>query len=705
MNPHRAFAGLLPASVLLALAGCGRQDAPPAPAREFGRVDNARIEAADSEPGNWYTTGRTFAEERFSPLTAINTGTVDRLGFTWQYDLDTTRGLEATPVIVDGVMYFSGIWSRVYALDAATGAPLWTYAPVVDGQRARDACCDLVSRGIAVWQGKVYLATIDGFLIALDAGTGKPLWKQDTFIDRARAYTITGAPRIAGGKVVIGNGGGEIGVRGYVSAYDARTGAFAWRFFIVPGNPKLPFEHPELAEAARTWDPDSRWETGLGGTAWDSMAYDAKLNLLYVGTGNSNPYPLKLRSPNGGDNLYLCSILAIDPDTGKLVWHYQTTPGEEWDYTSVQHMILADLEVGGRTRQLLMQAPKNGFFYVLDRATGELLSAEKYVPVNWATHVDMKTGKPVRSPEGDYSKQPRVVSPSSYGGHNWHPMAYSPQTRLVYIPTIISSQYYEVQKNYPGYIPGYMNNVGVGYDLYDESKLNIPGDAAALKAWDPVAQKEVWRIDYQYTYNGGLLATAGNLVVQGTVDGYLRIYSADTGKLLKEIFTGSSIMAAPASYAVNGEQYITVLAGYGGANLRNFPDTSAAARYGNAGRVLTFKLGGGAVPIPPEKDWHAVNPPLPERMKVSKAVLKRGEKLFSEQCSVCHADEDKAGGYPNLLRLTPEKHRIFDEIVLRGAFAARGMSSFADFISEDDAHAMHAFIIERTHAVRGAKPR
>ena len=371
------------AALLLAMivGGCGKREAPAAaaaaPSTPYARVDRARVIAADSEPQNWFTTGRSFSEERFSPLDRINAGNVKQLGLAWEYDLQTQRGLEATPVVVDGVLFASSTWSKVYALDARTGRELWSFDPQVPGEWARNACCDVVNRGVAVWQGKVYVGTLDGRLIAIDANTGKPLWSQDTLIDRSRSYTITGAPRIAGGKVVIGNGGGEIGVRGYITAYDAESGAMAWRFFTVPGDPKLPFEHPELEAAAKTWDPNSRWEAGGGGTAWDAMAYDPQLNLLYVGTGNASPFPQSVRSPKGGDNLYLSSILAINPDTGRLVWHYQTTPGESWDYTAVQHMILADLEINGRVRKVLMQAPKNGFFYVLDRASGELLSAEK----------------------------------------------------------------------------------------------------------------------------------------------------------------------------------------------------------------------------------------------------------------------------------------------------------------------------------------
>ncbi len=567
-------------------------------------VDQARLAAADAEPHNWFTTGRTFAEERFSPLAQIHASNVAQLGVAWQYDLHTQRGLEATPVVVDGVLFTSSAWSKVHALDARTGKPLWSFDPGVPAAWAGKGCCDVVNRGVALWRGKVYVGTFDGRLIALDAASGHVAWQQDTIIDRLRSYTITGAPRIASGKVVIGNGGAEGGVRGYVTAYDADSGAFAWRFFTVPGDPAQPIEHPELELAARTWDPQSRWEAGGGGTAWDSMAYDAELNLLYVGTGNGSPFPIALRSPRGGDNLFLASILAIDPDTGRLVWHYQTTPGESWDYTAVQHMILADIQLEGRQRKVLMQAPKNGFFYVLDRRTGELLSAQKYVRVTWASHVDLRSGRPVPSGQADYAQQARHVAPGPFGGHNWQPMAFSPHTGLVYIPTIERSAYYALDRNYR-YAPGLA--VNTGRSLADESTAQQRDGVTltsrgALKAWDPVSQREVWRVDYPWFYNGGLLATAGNLVFQGTTDGYLKAYAADSGRLLAEVFVGTSIMAAPMSYAIDGVQYIAVLAGYGGAAWNDYPPGSAALKYGNAGRLLAFRLGGKKVPVPPEID-------------------------------------------------------------------------------------------------------
>jgi quinohemoprotein ethanol dehydrogenase len=398
-------------------------------------INDARIRNANAEPGNWMSHGRTYDEQRFSPLDQIDEASVGELGLAWYWDTGTRRGLESTPIVVDGVMFNSGSWSVVWAHDARTGELLWEYDPQVPREWGKYACCDVVNRGVAAWEGKIFVGTIDGRLVALDATTGKPVWEVQT-TDKERPYTITGAPRVVKGKVIIGNGGAELGVRGYFSAYDAATGEMAWRFYTVPGNPAEPFESAHLEKAAATWRGGKWWEVGGGGTAWDSMAYDPELNLLYVGVGNGAPWNRYIRSPGGGDNLYLSSIVAVNPDNGELVWHYQTTPGDTWDYTATQHMILADLEIEGTQRKVIMQAPKNGFFYVLDRTNGEFISAEAYVPVNWATHIDPESGRPVENPEAHYANEPKLIRPAPYGGHNWHPMAYNPNAGLVYIPAL-----------------------------------------------------------------------------------------------------------------------------------------------------------------------------------------------------------------------------------------------------------------------------
>lgn len=691
----------------------------PKPAQNpVSSVDTARIAAADSEPGNWFTTGRTFGETRFSPLTQINRETVSRLGFAWEYDTATTRGLEASPVVVDGWMYTSGTWGKVYALNAATGEELWRFDPKVDGQFGHDACCDVVNRGVAVWKGKVYVAALDGRLIALDALTGAVAWQVDTITEHERRYTITGAPRIAGDVVVIGNSGAEFDARGYISAYDTATGDLKWRFYTVPGDPANPPEHPEMVEALKTWDPNSRWDVGGGGTVWDSLVYDPELNILYVGTGNSAPYAIEVRSPSGGDNLYLSSILAINPDTGRLVWHYQTTPGDSWDFTATMNMILTDLEIDGATRKVLMQAPKNGFFYVLDRETGELLSANNYVPVTWATHVDMETGRPVMTENARYFSEPKVQSPTDAGGHGWQPMAYSPDTGLVYIP---AWELYWLRLNLMPpdkvdggytYLKGEINMGVLNFPAqpavvdayapilpYDADYLkaiiaaaDAPPDTEFLRAWDPVKGEVAWQIEgIEFGDGGGVLATAGGLVFQGHASGLMTVHDAATGEVLRTIDTGTGMMAAPMTYAVDGEQYVAVMAGLGGAGFWAFPKFTAAYSRGNAGRIIVFRLDGGAVPMPAEIP---VEPfPAPPESNASAEQLARGEVLTLKNCGICHASSGP-GLLPDLRRLTLEKHAAFDDILLGGLLRANGMPDFSELLDNEDAADIHAWLIE-----------
>ena len=339
------------------------------------------------------TYGRTYSEQRFSPLDQITADNVNLLGLAWYADFDIDRGQEATPLIIDGVMYVSTAWSMVRAFDAKTGRPLWLYDPEVPRELGVRGCCDVVNRGVAAWKGKIFVGTFDGRLVALDASTGQPVWSVMT-VDPAKPYTVTMAPRVIKGRVVIGASGGEYGVRGYISAYDAETGALAWRFYTVPGDPSKPFENEAMAMAAKTWHGEW-WKYGGGGTVWVATSYDPDLNLIYFGAGNGSVWNQKYRSDSQGDNLFLSSIIALNADTGAYVWHYQTTPGEEWDYDSVQDLVLADLSIDGTERQVLMQANKNGFFYVLDRKTGELISANNFTQVTWASGIDLKTGRPI----------------------------------------------------------------------------------------------------------------------------------------------------------------------------------------------------------------------------------------------------------------------------------------------------------------------
>lgn len=704
-------AGLVALGLLAALSGCSDEKADPTAAEPqtfaehvgetTGRMDGTRIAAADEEPGNWLAHGRTYDEQRYSPLSLINEDNVDELGLAWSFDTDTTRGLEASPIVVDGVMYATGSWSTVFALNAKTGEQLWSFDPEVPRPWGRNACCDVVNRGVAVWKGKVYVGTIDGRLIALDAVDGSVIWDVMT-IDQTRPYTITAAPRVIKDKVIIGNGGAEFGVRGYFTAYDAATGDQVWRFYTVPGNPDEPFEHKELEMAAKTWTTEGKyWEVGGGGTAWDSMAYDPELDLLYVGTGNGSPWSRYVRSPGGGDNLFLSSILAIRPDTGELVWYYQTTPGDSWDYTATQHIILADMEIDGEARKILMQAPKNGFFYVLDRATGELLSAENYVTTNWASHVDMATGRPVEIPESSAEKEIKVIFPHPAGGHNWHPMAYSPDTNLVYIPARENFFPYSNDPDFK-WEPGAWN-LGVDWDqtaafLTAAEGMEAPPSYGILLAWDPVKQEKAWAINMPNLANGGILATAGNLIFQGTGDGRFVAYRADDGTPLWAAPVQTGMIAPPITYTVDGEQFVAIMAGYGGIGL-TFSE-SPIAKFGNDGRLLVFKLGGGELPVISERDDSIPEPPV---MEVSDEVMVTGAKQFTKYCMVCHgAYAVSAGVVPDLRRMTPETHEVFNEIVLNGLYKDNGMVGFGEWISEGDAAAIHAFIIGRANLSRVA---
>lgn len=668
-------------------------------------VTGARIANANSEPGSWLSHGRTYDEQRFSPLDQITDKNVSELAPAWSFETGTTRGLEASPLVIDGVIYTTGNWGIVHALDAKTGEEIWTYDPEVPGEWARYGCCDIVNRGVAAWEGKIFVASFDGRLIALDKEDGSVIWEKMTI--PGAPYTITGAPRVVKGKVIIGNGGAEYGVRGYFSAYDAETGEMEWRFYTVPGNPEEPFESPELEEVVDTWKGGRWWEIGGGGTVWDSMAYDPELDTLYVGVGNGSPWTREIRSPGGGDNLFLSTILAIDPDTGSLKWHYQTTPGDNWDYTATQHIILADIEIDGQVRKVLMQAPKNGFFYVIDRETGELISADNYVTVTWASHVDLETGRPVENPALEYDKSTQFVLPSANGGHNWHPMAFNPETGLVYIPTqeiagIYSlEQQWREERNYE--VKENWWNPGLDWSDYVDA-INaldeLPLASGYLKAWDPVKQEARWVVELPAPLNGGVLTTAGNLVFQGTADGRFAAYRADNGDRVWEADINTGIIAPPISYEVDGEQYIAVMAGYGGVGIPSGDARQiAAAKYANDGRMLVFKLGGEAeLPQVSMKDQTI---PPHEPVELTEEEFRRGEVNYMAHCGLCHGPLAISGGVlPDLRRMSEPVKDNFMEIVRGGMLKDRGMASFGDLLSEQEVKEIYGYIITRAREDR-----
>lgn len=658
-------------------------------------VDHARLTAADREPGQWMAPGRTYGEQRFSPLDQINADNAAQLGLAWYADIVVDRGVEASPLMIDGILYNIEPWNVTTAYDAVTGKQLWRFDPQVDREKGRLACCDIVTRGLAAWNGKVIIATLDGRLIAIDAKTGKQAWSVDT-LEPIWPYTITGAPRVFDGKVIIGNSGAEGAARGYVTTYDADTGKQLWRFYTVPGDPSKPQADKAMEMAAKTWTGEW-WKRGGGGTVWDSIVYDAELGLVYIGVGNGGPWPQKYRSPGGGDNLFLSSIVALKAETGEYVWHYQTTPGEQWDYTATQSIILANLMIEGKQRKVLMQAPKNGFFYVLDRPTGKLISAEPYVAMNWASGIDKVTGRPIMNPEANYGVVPVLITPGPGGGHNWHPMAYSPQTGLAYFPVTEMYMAFSINPDFKQ-TPGNMSQLGISTTGYDLTRKAAADFAAKnnkywLTAWDPVAQKERWRVHYPLRGSGGILATGGNLVFQGTVHGTFAAYRADTGEKVWDMPVQQVPIAAPISYMIDGVQYIAVNAGWGG----GLGHAASAKTFGfplATPRLLVFKLRGTATL--PAMAEAAPKLERPADTKASAEIIARGEQLYAQNCASCHA-ERAIGGVKDLRRMTAATHAEFNDIVLKGTRIEKGMVSFADLLSQGDTDAIHAYLVRRTN--------
>ncbi|CAG2151888.1 PQQ-dependent dehydrogenase, methanol/ethanol family [Cupriavidus numazuensis] len=674
------------------------------------RTSNARIGAATRQVDgdfirnnaaatrDWPSYGLDYAETRFSRLGQVNAGNVKELGLAWSYNLESTRGVEATPLVVDGVMYVSASWSVVHAIDTRTGKRLWTFDPKVDKSIGYKGCCDVVNRGVALYQGKVFVASYDGRLIAVDAVTGRKLWEKDTIIDHSRAYTITGAPRVFKGKVIIGNSGAEYGVRGYITAYDASSGEQKWRWFTVPGDPAKPFEDASMARAAQTWDPAGKWwEAGGGGTAWDTLTFDPELNLMYVGTGNGSPWAHRTRSPAGGDNLYLASIVALDPDTGKYVWHYQETPGDNWDYTSTSPMILADLKIDGQPRKVILHAPKNGFFFVIDRTDGRFISAKNYVDVNWTTGYDAN-GRPAEVPEARATDKPYDAIPGPYGGHNWQSMSFNPQTGLVYVPAqnvpanLMDDKRWRFNATAPGAL---QSNTGwnTGKIVGSASPANKP--FGRLIAWDPVQQKAAWTQEYVAPWNGGTLTTAGNLVFQGTSDGRLIAYDARNGDKLWETPTGTGVIAAPTTYMVDGKQYVSIAVGWGGA----YGAYRRVADREGPGTVYTFALGGKAAM--PEFVKARVGELL-SGVSYDPANVKAGAGLYVSNCVACHGvpGVDRGGNIPNLGYMHATYIQNLDKFIFKGPAMVRGMPDFSGKLSADDVEKLKAFIQGTADAIR-----
>jgi quinohemoprotein ethanol dehydrogenase len=676
------------------------------------KVDGAYL-TKGGDGADWPSVGRDYDEQRFSPLTQISDATVSRLGIAWFADLPDARGLESTPVMVDGTLYVTGPWSKVFAFDAVTGKPRWSYDPQVAGDKGVQACCDVVNRGVAVWKGKLYLGTLDGRLIALDAATGEELWSQQT-TDPSKPYTITGAPRVVKDMVIIGNGGAEFGVRGYVTAYDAATGEKRWRFYTVPnptGQPDGEASDPIMVKAFATWSANGQWkQSGGGGTAWDAIVYDAALDQLYIGVGNGSPWNHQVRSDGQGDNLFLSSIVALDPNTGAYKWHYQETPGESWDYTATQPIVLAEL--GGR--KVLLHAPKNGFFFVIDRESGKPVSADMFTAVNWATGYDPKTWRPIENPDARYGSKgkPFLAAPAPIGAHSWQPMSFSPVTSLVYLP---------VNDIGFGYIPPLSaedaSRKAIGFNVAaNMAEGMLPADPAfikaaiaatkgALVAWDPIARKTRWRVDYSTPWNGGTLATAGNLVFQGTALGEFRAYAADSGKQLWSLPVQSGVLAAPSTYSLSGVQYVALLTSRGGAwALTSGYAGGAANKVPSIPRLIVLKLDGKSrLPALPAGIAAGFDPPP---ATAPAAQVAQGKALFGRYCQVCHGANAVSGGVTPDLRHSGAlgDAETWKSIVIGGALHERGMVSFAKVMSPADAEAARAYVIGEANWAKAHDP-
>ncbi len=686
-------------SILALLAGCG------APQGGKGAaVDDARLLAGSTDGADWLSYGRTSDEQRFSPLTQVSDASVKGLGLAWSADFETARGQEATPIVVDGVLYTTTAWSMVKAYDGATGKLLWSFDPKVPREKLVDVCCDAVNRGVAVYKGRVYVGTLDGRLVALNADTGAVLWDKLT-IPKGSHMAITGAPRIVKGKVLIGSAGAEFITRGYLAAFDAETGKEAWRFYTVPTDPAKGQESKSLEEAAKTWS-GKWWENGGGGTVWDSITYDPVTDLVYFGTANAEPWNPAGRGDGKGDSLYTGSIVAVKPDTGEYVWHYQETPEDRWDFDSTQQIIAATLKIDGSDRRVILHAPKNGFFYVLDAKTGKYLSGKPFATVTWAKGLDPVTGRPDINPEARYelTGKPFVGLPGAMGAHSWTPMSFSPKTGLVYIPANEAAQPYNAaEKGWKPSETGFQTGMNIG-------PLASPADPAvrqaimastkgSLVAWDPIAGKPRWTVQHVGPSNGGTLATAGNLVFQGTAGGEFRAYTADTGKQLWSFATQTGVIAAPMTYSVKGEQYVAIVVGWGGV-FDIAPPGFLARKSGsvrNVSRILVFKLGAkGTLPaLQPQVD--AVLDPPPFVGKPEQVA--QGQTLYQNSCSFCHGDSGIAGGLNPDLRHSAaiSNQQLWQDIVHDGILSTNGMVAWNKNFNRDQIENIRQYIISRAN--------
>lgn len=660
-------------------------------------VDTKRLLAANSpdNAGQWMSYGRDYSEQRFSPLKGINDGNAGQLGLAWFGDLYERGGsYETTPVAVDGRVYVTSPWSKVYAFDAKTGKQLWKYDPKVAGGFSVKLCCGIVNRGVAVWKGNVIWGTLDGRLISVDAKSGKKVWERQV-LDPQLTLSITGAPRIADDRIFIGEAGSEFHQRGFMAAYSVKDGKELWRWWAVPGDPSKGFEQPELEWAAKTWKGEW-WKTGGGGTPWDGINYDPVTGLVYVGTGNGAPWPAEVRSPGGGDNLFTSSIVALDAKTGKYKWHYQETPEDSFDFDSTQQIVTADLTINGEQKHVVMHAPKNGVFYVLDAYTGKLISGKPYVPtVNWMSGLDEK-GRPILTPEANYGKTNRGfnVVPSAGGAHSWHPMAFSPATGLMYIPTNYGS--FPLVAEAGAKMGNQLLSINVAKRPQDPPP-KLDGAGSYLLAWDPVNNKEVWK-QPKGSSRAGAMATAGNLVFQGSGSTF-SAFRADTGEQVWTTNTQANIVGGSATYTVGGEQYVAVVAagqgGFGGGGGYWAP---------NYARLLVYKVGGKAAL--PEAVAYTPPPLSPPDEFGTPEQLAKGETLYNANCNSCHQNSARVSSlFPDLRYAGPiHGAEAFKAIVIDGALEPNGMVSFRKVLKPEDAEAIRAYVVHLANELKKNPP-
>ena len=716
MSTKNVFASLL---TIAMLSACGGSDAPVDTASEPGMapengaaaVDMARLMNAAEEPEMWLSYGGSYDETRHSSLASVNGDTIQELGVGWVYTMDKPRGAEATPIVVDCVMYVSGSWSVVYAIDAKTGEELWTYDPQVSGEDAAKGCCDVVNRGVAVHNGKVFVGVFDGRLEALDAETGAVLWSNVT-VDQSKPYTITGAPRVFKDKVIIGNSGAELGVRGYVTAYNVETGEEAWRFYTVPNPNKEPDGAASDAIFAKLAN-DSLGDTGAwttdggGGTVWDSIVYDTVNDQVLIGVGNGSPWNASVRDPEGDfsgayDNLFLSSILAVDADTGDYRWHYQTTPRDQWDYTATQQMILAELPMGVDVamRRVVMQAPKNGFFYVLDAADGELLSAIPFAEQNWTTGEVDENGRPVILQEA-IDLDNFAVYPGPTGGHNWHPMSFNPDTGLVYIPTNVQLPMVYARTE-QGENANSLWNIGYDYAAgwafeFPEGTLEFTKtlDGGTLVAWDPVKGAPAWMVPFPQAFNGGTLSTDGGLVFQGNKAGEFVAYDATTGSRVWSSKLSGDASAAPMTYEIDGEQYVSVLSGWGSTSNLIYGIALDKPVSAEPGRVITFKLGGTAE-MPNPLEYNVVETPK-AALAGDAGSWQLGMQRFAENCMFCHGAYAIGSGVLPDLRWSAmaASEQSWQAIVRDGALTDTGMIAFGDRLDDNEIEAIRTYVLRQ----------